>query len=137
MVLLKLKKKMSILLQENILPEKTNLRNRSIVIPLTGFDLQRSEDGLFKSGPAMLNISQLSFTIDSLNKKYIEKLNTQFKDFKNLKLYAVRNIRSNYPDQTGMPDPVKKIIKFDTKVSLRFTYSNGKKNGSCHGQLRT
>ena len=39
----------------------------------------------------MLNISQLTFTIDSLNKKYNEKLNNEFKDFKNKKLYAVRN----------------------------------------------
>jgi lipopolysaccharide export system permease protein len=94
---------------------KDNFKEQSIVISLTGFDLQRSEDGLFKSGPAMLNISQLTFTIDSLNKKHIEKLNTQFKDFKNLKLYVVRNVRSNYPNQTGMPDSFKKIIKFNTK----------------------
>ena len=94
---------------------KDNFKEQSIVISLTGFDLQRSEDGLFKSGPAMLNISQLTFTIDSLNKKHIEKLNTQFKDFKNLKLYVVRNVRSNYPNETGMPASFKKIIKFNTK----------------------
>jgi hypothetical protein len=50
--------------------DKTVFKEQTIVIPLTGFDLQRSEEGLFKSGPAMLNISQLTFTIDSLNKKY-------------------------------------------------------------------
>ena len=74
---------------------KDNFKEQSIVISLTGFDLQRSEEGLFKSGPAMLNISQLTFTIDSLNKKYTEKLNTQFKDFKNIKLYVVRNVKPN------------------------------------------
>ena len=60
-------------MQENILQGKTILKNRTIVIPLTGFDLERSEEGLFKSGAAMLNISQLTFTIDSLNKKYTDK----------------------------------------------------------------
>src|SRR5664279_3397767 len=56
-------------------PARTDVfKEQTIVIPLTGFDLQRSEEGLFKSGPAMLNISQLTFTIDSLNKKHINKV---------------------------------------------------------------
>jgi lipopolysaccharide export system permease protein len=38
----------------------------------------------------MLNISQLTFTIDSLNRKFNERLNSEFKDFRNVKLYAVR-----------------------------------------------
>jgi lipopolysaccharide export system permease protein len=69
---------------------RDDFKEQTIVIPLTGFDLQRSEDGLFKSNAAMLNISQLNFTIDSLNKKNTNKLYTEFKDFKNVKLYAVR-----------------------------------------------
>ena len=52
---------------------KDYFKEQTIVIPLTGFDLERSEDGLFKSNAAMLNISQLTFTIDSLNKKYTRK----------------------------------------------------------------
>lgn len=93
-----------------------NFKEQSIVIPLTGFDLQRSEDGLFKSSAAMLNISQLSFTIDSLNRKYNEKLNNQFKDFKNIKLYVVRNQKSNITDQTEKTDSLNKIRKFDPKA---------------------
>ena len=93
-----------------------NFKEQSIVIPLTGFDLQRSEDGLFKSSAAMLNISQLSFTIDSLNRKYNEKLNNQFKDFKNIKLYVVRNQKFNITDQTEKTDSLNKIRKFDPKA---------------------
>lgn len=93
-----------------------NFKEQSIVIPLTGFDLQRSEDGLFKSSAAMLNISQLSFTIDSLNRKNNEKLNNQFKDFKNIKLYVVRNQKSNITDQTEKTDSLNKIRKFDPKA---------------------
>ena len=93
-----------------------NFKEQSIVIPLTGFDLQRSEEGLFKSSAAMLNISQLSFTIDSLNRKYNEKLNNQFKDFKNIKLYVVRNQKSNTTDQTEKTDSLNKIRKFDPKA---------------------
>jgi lipopolysaccharide export system permease protein len=89
---------------------------QSIVIPLTGFDLQRSEEGLFKSSAAMLNISQLNFTIDSLNKRYTEKLNLQFKDFKNIKLYVVRNLNLVPATVTAKTDTVLKRRKFDTKT---------------------
>ncbi len=93
-----------------------NFKEQQIVIPLTGFDLQRSEEGLFKSSAAMLNISQLSFTIDSLNRKYNEKLNNQFKDFKNIKLYVVRNSIPNNTNQTEKTDSLNKIRKFDPKA---------------------
>ena len=93
-----------------------NFKEQQIVIPLTGFDLQRSEEGLFKSSAAMLNISQLSFTIDSLNRKYNEKLNNQFKDFKNIKLYVVRNSIPNTTNQTEKTDSLNKIRKFDPKA---------------------
>jgi lipopolysaccharide export system permease protein len=69
---------------------RDDFKEQTIVIPLTGFDLQRSEDGIFRSNAAMLNMAQLTFTIDSLNKKYTEKLYVEFKDFKNLKLYPIR-----------------------------------------------
>ena len=67
-------------------------KEQKIVIPLTGFDLQRSEEGLFKSSAAMLNITQLTFTIDSLYKKYDDKLDNRFKGFNNTIIYAVRNL---------------------------------------------
>jgi lipopolysaccharide export system permease protein len=99
---------------------KDYFKEQTIVIPLTGFDLQRSEDGLFKSGPAMLNISQLTFTIDSLNRKYTAKLNNEFKDFKNIKLYVVRNMR---PGKTVIPpaeevksEAEKTVRTFDAKA---------------------
>ncbi len=95
---------------------KDYFKEQTIVIPLTGFDLQRSEEGLFKSGPAMLNISQLTFTIDSLNKKYTEKLNREFKDFKNIKLYVVRNIKAKMPTQTDKSETKNRVRKFDTKA---------------------
>jgi lipopolysaccharide export system permease protein len=91
-------------------------REQSIVIPLTGFDLQRSEEGLFKSSAAMLNISQLTFTIDSLNKRYTEKINIQFRDFKNIKLYVVRNLNIVPSTETAKQDTINKKRKFETKA---------------------
>jgi lipopolysaccharide export system permease protein len=91
-------------------------KEQSIVIPLTGFDLQRSEEGLFKSSAAMLNISQLTFTIDSLNRKYKEKINKQFRDFKDIKVYAVRNMIPYTTDKALKPDSLGAIRRFDARV---------------------
>lgn len=91
-------------------------KEQTIVIPLTGFDLQRSEEGLFKTGPAMLNISQLTFTIDSLNKRQINKLDGQFKDFRNLRLYPVRNFKPANNDPNAKTDSLKKVLRFDAKA---------------------
>jgi lipopolysaccharide export system permease protein len=91
-------------------------KEQTIVISLIGFDLQRSEDGLFKSSAAMLNISQLTFTIDSLNKKYKERVNIQFRDFKNIKLYTLRNMVSNVSDTNKKNDSKKTARQFDTKA---------------------
>jgi lipopolysaccharide export LptBFGC system permease protein LptF len=92
-------------------------KEETIVIPLTGFDLQRSEEGLFKSGPAMLNISQLTFTIDSLNKSTISKLYNGFRDFKNLKtVYLSETSGQAMTDHDPKTDSLKKVLKFDTKA---------------------
>jgi lipopolysaccharide export system permease protein len=96
---------------------KDYFKEQTIIIPLTGFDLQRSEEGLFKSSAAMLNISQLTFTIDSLNKKYAEKLNIEFKNFKNVKLYVVRNNKPiNLSAQTEKSEAKNSVRKFDTRA---------------------
>jgi lipopolysaccharide export system permease protein len=97
-----------------------DFKEQTIVIPLTGFDLQRSEEGLFKSNAAMLNISQLTFTIDSLYKKHNQKIKTEFRDFKNVKLYSVRNPHVEVPTPAN-PAVVTQIndnkkISFDTKA---------------------
>jgi lipopolysaccharide export system permease protein len=97
-------------------------KEQTIIIPLTGFDLQRSEEGLFKSNASMLNITQLTFTIDSLSKKFSQKLNIEFNDFKNRKLYPVRNVSQTLKTASKDGQPAvqpaigDKNKKFDTKI---------------------
>ncbi len=90
-------------------------REQTIVISLSGFDLQRSEEGLFKSNAAMLNISQLSFYIDSLNEKHSIKNIEQYKEFKNSRIFTEKYLHSGYY-QDMEPDPILKNRKFDTKA---------------------
>lgn len=65
-------------------------KEQSIVVSLSGFDLERSQEGLFKSNAAMKNIAELTFYIDSLNTRYNERINFQFKEFNETKIYGER-----------------------------------------------
>ena len=97
---------------------KDYFKEQSILISLTGFDLERSEEGLFKSNAAMKNISQLTFFIDSLNKRYNERLTNQFKEFNNTKIYYDRNYLRGYAAHENKIDTLKKLKEFDTKALL-------------------
>ncbi len=106
--------------EKNMLPtarkypsRKDFFEEQSIVIPLSGFDLERSEEGLFKSTAAMKNISELTFFIDSLNKKYVTKIDDQFNDFLNNKIF-----RKEYYV------PSKLIRDFSDSSHYRFTKFN-------------
>ena len=95
---------------------KDYFKEQTIVISLSGFDLERSEEGLFKSNAAMKNISQLTFFIDSLNKKYNEKINNQFTEFKNTKIYNKSNLKTRTAARDVFTDTIKEIKKFDNKA---------------------
>ncbi len=95
---------------------KDYFKEQTIVIPLTGFDLERSESGLFKSNSSMLNISQLTFYIDSLNIRHNEHINKQFDEFSSSKIYSQRNTFRRHTGIDNIPDTARKIIRFDTWV---------------------
>ena len=93
---------------------KDYFKEQTIVISLTGFDLERSEDGLFKSNSAMLNISQLTFFIDSLNMRHNERINNQFNDFNSSKIYTQRNSFKRRISNTTNADSIAKARPFET-----------------------
>jgi lipopolysaccharide export system permease protein len=71
---------------------RDEFREQTLVLSLTGFDLERSGNELFKSSSWMLNMEQLSHYIDSLGEEYTIRMNTQFLEFRNTKIYIERNI---------------------------------------------
>ena len=85
-------------------------KEQEIAISLTGFDLERSEEGLFKSSAAMLNITQLTFCIDSLTQRLNQRRKGQFWEFNNTKIYEVKNY---------LPDKLNKT-RNDTLVQKSF-----------------
>ena len=98
-------------------PSRKDLfKEQTIVIPLSGFELERSQEGLFKSSAAMLNISQLSFHIDSLSKAYNERVNYHFNDFKNSKFYHISNYAFHPTTGVSREDSLNKMKVFNTKL---------------------
>ena len=95
---------------------KDYFKEQSIVISLTGFDLERSEDGLFKSNSAMLNISQLTFFIDSLNMRHNERITNQFNEFNTTKIYTQRNSFKRHSARAAGADTTKKPVPFETRA---------------------
>jgi lipopolysaccharide export system permease protein len=107
--------------EKNVVPStrkfpsrKDYFKEQTIIIPLNGFDLERSEDGLFKSSAAMKNISELTVFIDSMNKNYTEKVNTQFSEFNDTKIYTQR-YGPGYVVQDDITDTLRIIARFDVK----------------------
>jgi len=95
---------------------KDYFKEQTITISLIGFDLERSEEGLFKSNSAVLNISQLTFYIDSLNKRYNERLANQFKEFNGSKIYYQRNYNPRASLEFEKTDSLAKTTAFDIKA---------------------
>ncbi len=94
---------------------KDFFKEQTLVISLSGFDLERSGMDLFKSNSSMKNISELTYCIDSLNKKYNNRVNVQFKEFNNVKLYTEKNYLENFAKEQDF-SPASKEPVFDTKV---------------------
>lgn len=88
---------------------KDVFREQTIVVSLSGFDLERTEIDLFKTNAAMKNIAQLTQDIDSLNKRYTTKVNQNFTEFSRTLLFTERN-------QNAQTDLARSVPVFNTNV---------------------
>lgn len=66
-------------------------KEETIVISLSGFDLERSKEDLFKVSSSTQKISQLKFFIDSIGENNRNKRENYFKDFNSTRLYTEGN----------------------------------------------
>jgi lipopolysaccharide export system permease protein len=70
---------------------KDFFKEQTIVISLTGFDLERSKEDLFKVNSSTQTITQLSHFIDSISKFGKQRKDNYFREFKLTRLYSERN----------------------------------------------
>ncbi len=88
---------------------------QTLVVSLSGFDLERTEIDLFKSNSAMKNIAQLTHDIDSLNTRYVRRVDDFYREYSNSLLYNVRNFGGEYQRRQELHLPKKRPV-FKTKV---------------------
>jgi lipopolysaccharide export system permease protein len=110
-----LEEKNTILATRKFPSRKDYFKEQTVVISLSGFDLERSEEGLFKSNAAMLNISQLTYYIDSLNNRYNLRLSQQYKEFSDTKIFIEKYIHAGYYPE-NQSDTSFRHKKFETKA---------------------
>lgn len=98
-------------------PHRRDKFSKQVVfIPIEGFDFRRTEMGLFRNNYQMMNLKQLQYAIDSMNKEITTDVNTLKTSITNNNLFA--NTIYNIPDTQNK---VTTVLKGNTK-SVRFFY---------------
>jgi lipopolysaccharide export system permease protein len=91
---------------------KDQFKDQTLVVSLSGFDLERSDNDLFKFNSSVLNVNKLTHFIDSLSNDNRTRHEEYFREFNTTRLYAERNIYQP-PDTTADSSAVRKYNKFD------------------------
>ncbi len=91
-----------------------SFEEQTVVVELAGFDLIRSDENLFGSHAAMLNITELTEQIDSLNKRYLFRLTNAFGEFFENHIYRVRNHYVIPVPDTVIVERMEVFATFDT-----------------------
>ncbi|MFO7574041.1 MAG: LptF/LptG family permease [Bacteroidales bacterium] len=100
---------------ERSFPFRSDLfEEQTVVVELAGFDLIRSDDNLFGSHAAMLNITELTQQIDSLNLRYLFRANNAFVEFFETHIYKGRNHNVIPVPDTVTVDRMEVYATFDT-----------------------
>ncbi|MCU0474223.1 MAG: LptF/LptG family permease [Bacteroidales bacterium] len=95
---------------------KDMFKEQTVVLSLSGFDLERSGNELFRSNSWSKNMEELSHDIDSLTKTYDEKQRFQYLEFSRTKLYTERNYSPSSPAEGSSGISSGDPVKFDTKT---------------------
>lgn len=97
---------------------RDTFKEETIVLSLSGFDLERSGNDLFKSNSWMLNMDQLNHFIDSLSGDYNAHQNSQFDEFSKRLIYTSRNYRPRNVTPDNEQVVLVDSLKFDLKAAF-------------------
>jgi lipopolysaccharide export system permease protein len=95
---------------------KDNFKEQTIVLSLSGFDLERSNNEMFRSNSWRKNMAELSHDIDSIDKSLEAKQKSQYADFRLNRIYVSRN---RIPRDIVHKDSLRRPVlpaKFDVKA---------------------
>ena len=120
--------------EKNVIPaerkyptRKDSFKEQTLVLSLSGFDLERSNSEMFRRNSWSKNMAQLSRDIDSLNKGYNAKHKSQYNEFKNFKIYEGRNQMPSFAVQTDTSKALANAVKFDAKTIFAALNNEDKK----------
>jgi lipopolysaccharide export system permease protein len=116
------------LLEERRFPSRRDtFEVQTLVLSLTGFDLERSGNEIFRSSSWMMNMEQLKHTRDSLGIYYTNKQNLQFTEFNASKMYSERYwiLHRDKKEDTTKAQPER---LFDAKALYKTLSATEKKN---------
>jgi lipopolysaccharide export system permease protein len=109
--------------EKNVIPaerkypsRKDFFKEQTIVISLSGFDLERSGNEMFRSNSWSKNMTELTHDIDSLIKNYDSRQSFQYIEFNGTKLYMERNNRPLSAHEKEAGRIVSDSVKFDPKA---------------------
>jgi lipopolysaccharide export system permease protein len=91
---------------------KDYFKEQTIVLSLSGFDLERSGGEMFRNTSWSMDMRLLSHFIDSLNGNYNLRQKSQFREFLTSKVYVERKALPNYAvkaDDSGTPPATSKF----------------------------
>ncbi len=96
---------------------KDYFKEQTIVLSLTGFDLERTGGEMFRNTSWSMDMEMLNHFIDSLTNNYITRQNTQLKEFLTSKVYVERKAFPSYAVRTD-DDPVAPVdtLTFNLKA---------------------
>ncbi len=103
---------------------RDSFEEETIILSLTGFDLERSGNELFKSTSWMLNLSQLSFFADSLTKDHEKKSEAMFSEYRDSKLLTELNPIKTYKEIAGTEDRRKTAVFNPAEIFDTLTMSS-------------
>lgn len=112
--------------EKNVLPaerkyptRKDTFKEETLVLSLSGFDLERSSNEMFKSNSWSKNMKELSLDIDSLARGYKSRERIQFEEFRNTKIYTSRNALPSYAIDQDTARAVKDEVQFNPNAILK------------------
>jgi lipopolysaccharide export system permease protein len=89
---------------------------QTMVIELTGFELDRSGMDLFRSNYSMLNSGELNFFVDSLSERYKIRSDVYFKDFISTKVFTPERYFAGGYHYDGDTVAALKLRKFNCRM---------------------
>jgi lipopolysaccharide export system permease protein len=106
-----------------------------MIIPLKGFDFKENDASLFRQNYNMLNVSQLRDKIDSLNEKYLSKIDYYFRILMNNDLLKNQiKFRTN-TDSVNYLSQIEELNKVNSKnLTVFYNIDSAFVNQTIHNQ---